>query len=77
MRLVRRYQEWRTRRYMRAAGAEDDPMMLRHADGTPYMNANDYWTQRTDGGTRAPRLNYGGLEKYSGAEEDPDLMEGR
>ena len=38
--------------------ADSDPMMLRFADGTPYMNGFSYWNQRTSGGTREPRLNY-------------------
>lgn len=46
-----------------ASEPPDDTMMLRHADGTPYMDVRDYHAQRGD----PPRLRYGD----SNQERDP------
>lgn len=44
-----------------ASEPEDDGMMLRHADGTPYMDVRDYHVQRGD----PPRLRYGDSNQES------------
>lgn len=44
-----------------ASEPDDDGMMLRHMDGTPYMDVRDYHAQRGD----PPRLRYGDSNQES------------